>query len=467
MTSMDEFHVQKQTRRDENPFYTQKRGAGRSGPASKPRTACAHCSVTTLCLHLSRSFVAARAVESRDAKHLYPIMSYTPLSDQYYAGVLDFGGVRILLDCGCDIDFQNLGDKIAAVAPTVDLVLLSHAELRHVGALPAAKARYGLAAPVFATTPTIKNGALTLYEAWGGFRAAKGRAAAKELFTLDDVDAAFDKIRALKFDQPLSLRGRGAGVVVTAHRAGHSVGGAYWRISRGADEVVYAVDVHHARERHVDGTALAARGPDRRPAVLICDAGPLRGPSAPAPPRRAAEDAAVDAALSALRHGGHALFPAEGASRALELLLVLDEAWRRRNLGGAYDLVFVHATARSVLDFARSQLEWMAPEAQDSFDGTTGARRGGGHPLALREVRCTSSVRILCGNHSSRFTHDSLVDLHAGRGSAREAARRAQVRRRRAARARDRRGGAAPPRVGRRRAQRRRPHRAARRAARR
>ena len=32
-------------------------------------------------------------------------MSYTPLSDQYYAGVLDFGGVRILLDCGCDIEF--------------------------------------------------------------------------------------------------------------------------------------------------------------------------------------------------------------------------------------------------------------------------------------------------------------------------------------------------------------------------
>ena len=127
--------------------------------------------------------------------------------------------------------------------------------------------------------------------------------------------------------------------------------------------------------------------------------GPLR--SINARPRRAAEDAAVDAALSALRHGGHALFPAEGASRALELLLVLDEAWRRRNLGGAYDLVFVHATARSVLDFARSQLEWMAPEAQDSFDGTTGARRGGGHPLALREVRCTSSVHPLCGNQTS------------------------------------------------------------------
>ena len=70
------------------------------------------------------------------------------------------------------------------------------------------------------------------------------------------------------------------------------------------------------------------------------------------------------------------------------------------NLGGAYDLVFVHATARSVLDFARSQLEWMAPEAQDSFDGTTGTRRGGGHPLALREVRCASSVAEVLSKRS-------------------------------------------------------------------
>ena len=375
----------------ENPFYTRAATHTQVSRAPPLRRSVA---LTTLCLHLSRSFVAARAVESRDEKHLHPIMSYTPLSDQYYAGVLDFGGVRILLDCGCDIEFQNLGDKIAAVAPTVDLVLLSHAELRHVGALPAAKARYGLAAPVFATTPTIKNGALTLYEAWGGFRAAKGRAAAKELFTLDDVDAAFDKIRALKFDQPLSLRRRGAASWsprtgepqrrrrVLAHLAG-------------CDEVVYAVDVHHARERHVDGTALAAAAPTggprahlrRGPAPWACRAGAAAPRGRGRGRRRCA---------SALRHGGHALFPAEGASRALELLLVLDEAWRRRNLGGAYDLVFVHATARSVLDFARSQLEWMAPEAQDSFDGTTGARRGGGHPLALREVRCTSSVRRLC-----------------------------------------------------------------------
>ena len=37
------------------------------------------------------------------------------------------------------------------------------------------------------------------------------------------------------------------------------------------------------------------------------------------------------------------------------------------------------------------------------------ARRGGGHPLALREVRCTSSVCRLCRNQTSRFTSHWLI----------------------------------------------------------
>ena len=63
----------------------------------------------------------------------------------------------------------------------------------------------------------------------------------------------------------------------------------------------------------------------------------------------------------------------------------------------AYDLVFVHATARSVLDFARSQLEWMAPEAQDSFDGTTGAPRRR-PPARAPRGPLHVVVRQLCGN---------------------------------------------------------------------
>ena len=91
-----------------------------------------------------------------------------------------------------------------------------------------------------------------------------------------------------------------------------------------------------------------------------------------------------------MRRGGNCLAPTDCATRAIELLLVFDEAWRKRRLGGAYDLVFVHSMAKNVLDFARSQIEWMCGDAQKSFDGAS--KRRSGHPLALHDVRCASTV---------------------------------------------------------------------------
>ena len=89
--------------------------------------------------------------------------SFTPLSENSYGSVLKIKDVTILLDCGCDIDLDVA--HIAAVAKDIDLVLISHHDLRHCGALAAAKARHGLRAPVYATTPAIKMGLLTMYEA--------------------------------------------------------------------------------------------------------------------------------------------------------------------------------------------------------------------------------------------------------------------------------------------------------------
>ena len=76
--------------------------------------------------------------------------SWTPLSDSVYGSVLKIKDVTILLDCGCDVDFDV--SAIASVAKDIDLVLISHHDLRHCGALAAAKAKHGLRAPVYATT---------------------------------------------------------------------------------------------------------------------------------------------------------------------------------------------------------------------------------------------------------------------------------------------------------------------------
>ena len=148
------------------------------------------------------------------------------------------------------------------VAPTVDAVLLSHPDMMHLGALPYAMKHLGLSAPVYATEPVFRLGLLTMYDhflsRWVSFMVLNiflGRTLfnhthfqyhivslppsqyAKEnwtpfcslylftvdpyhlifllqqvsdfdLFTLDDVDAAFQNVVRLKYSQNYLLNGQ-------------------------------------------------------------------------------------------------------------------------------------------------------------------------------------------------------------------------------------------------------------------
>jgi cleavage and polyadenylation specificity factor subunit 2 len=73
--------------------------------------------------------------------------------------------------------------------------------------------------------------------------------------------------------------GKCQGLTITPFNAGHTLGGTIWKIrSPSAGTILYAVDMNHMRERHLDGTVLrdkAAGGvfePLARPDLLITDA---------------------------------------------------------------------------------------------------------------------------------------------------------------------------------------------------
>ncbi len=86
-----------------------------------------------------------------------------------------------------------------------------------------------------------------------------------DLFTLDDVDAAFDHVVQVKYSQTIQLKGtfisinsstlslhlgKGHGLTITPYAAGHMVGGAMWKIVKdGEEEIIYAVDYNHKKER--------------------------------------------------------------------------------------------------------------------------------------------------------------------------------------------------------------------------
>ena len=69
-------------------------------------------------------------------------------------------------------------------------MLLSHSDIKHLGALPYAVAKLGLKAPIYATLPVQKMGQLYLYD----LLVSKDEVSDFDAFNLDDVDTAFERI---------------------------------------------------------------------------------------------------------------------------------------------------------------------------------------------------------------------------------------------------------------------------------
>ena len=261
-------------------------------------------------------------------------------------------------DCGwtdgCEAAYV---DAIARVAPRIDAVLLSHGDLQHLGALPAAFARAGLrrGTPVCTTTPVAKMGQLALYDLY----AARNDEGDFDAFTLDDVDFAFANVTTLKYLQTLTLRGN---VAICAYPAGHSLGGCVWRLVAGAEEVVYASHWNNRQERHLPPATL---GQLARPSILIAYAGSAQRAAPPSRPAR--EKALCDAAAAGALAGGLALLPAPAAGRALELTLALENHWEATPALAGVRVCLLSPVAPSVIEFAATQLEWMSADIANRF----------------------------------------------------------------------------------------------------
>ncbi|KAJ2931622.1 hypothetical protein H1R20_g5346, partial [Candolleomyces eurysporus] len=255
--------------------------------------------------------------------------STTPL-----AYLLQVDDVRILLDCGSpdwvqepspfnnnadsmDTDdaqkpppWQEYCDTLKEVSPLVDLVLLSHGDLAHCGLYPWAYARWGLKAPAYTTLPVQAMGKIAVMEDVDGIRGeidvgeetdeqqetedvemdeqskeegqkpvtstgAQGRC----IPTVIEVQDAFEAMNTLRYSQPIHLQGKCQGLTITAFSAGHTLGGTIWKIrSPSSGTILYAVNVNHMKERHLDGTVLMMRPGNTifdslvRPDLLITDA---------------------------------------------------------------------------------------------------------------------------------------------------------------------------------------------------
>ena len=285
-------------------------------------------------------------------------VTFTPLvadEEGVACYLLDIGGRTLLLDCGWDERFDT--DALLHVAdalPRVDAVLLTHGSLAHVGGLPYAVATLGLRAPIYATLPVCKMAQMQLYDAYASARAADP---GFDTFDLDAVDAVTAALCEMKYAQPLRLTGRASGITIVPQPAGHTIGGCLWRITVEAEDILYVPAYNHQKERHLPAGSLELFiAEQRRPSLLIVSA---RNASLVQDVRRERlAQQCIRLGKAAIARGGDVLVPSDAAGRVIELLCILDHAWRADSKLHGVPLVFLHRTAYNTVEYAKSQLEW-------------------------------------------------------------------------------------------------------------
>ncbi|XP_030854971.1 cleavage and polyadenylation specificity factor subunit 2 [Strongylocentrotus purpuratus] len=308
---------------------------------------------------------------------------------------------RFLLDCGWDEHFtmENI-EGLKKHIHQVDAVLLSYPDNLHLGALPYLVGKCNLTCPIYATVPVYKMGQMFMYDLYQ----SKHNYEEFDLFNLDDVDAAFDRIIQLKYSQSVTLKGKGHGLTITPLSGGHMIGGTIWKIVKdGEEEIIYAVDYNHKKERHLNGAVLETIS---RPSLLITDCFNATYVQAR---RRARDEKLMDIILNTMRNEGNVLISVDTAGRVVELSLLLDQLWRNQDSGlGNYNLAMLNNVSYNVVEFAKSQVEWMSDKVMRAFED----RRN--NPFQFKHLKLCHNLKELAKVPDPKVVLASVPDLECG-----------------------------------------------------
>ena len=284
------------------------------------------------------------------------------------------------------------------VVSRIDLVLISHPDFEHMGALPYVVGKMGLKAPIYGTLPIFRMGQITMYDAYQ----AMIKTSTLEWYNLDDIDAVFEKFKQLKYSEKLTLTSKGEGIVITPHNAGHIIGGSIWRISKETDEIIYAVDYNHRSEHVLSKTVLDTF---TRPTLLITDS---RNFNTVQPKLKNRDGEIMKYILTALRKGGNVLIPCDSAGRVLEIMRVLDQYWIQNRLRDP--IALLHDMSYYVSKAAQAMLEWCNEKITKHFD------IGRQNPFQYANINLLHSMEDLDKLSSPKVVLATSASLERGYG---------------------------------------------------
>ncbi|NTW97247.1 MAG: MBL fold metallo-hydrolase, partial [Oscillochloris sp.] len=241
--------------------------------------------------------------------------------------VVRFGDSWLVVDAGVRMSGaaeERLPDFSALDGAHVAAIVITHAHADHIGALPILHQRFP-SAPIYTTSASIRLMTIMLADAI----AVMEKRAAEELeLPLYDSAAVEQMLRRLT---PLAVDDRHAipeipGLVVSLRLAGHIAGAVSVGLEHPEGRVVISGDISIAPQRTIQG----AQAPlVTQPDLLILES--TYGGREHAPRRMEEQRLAAEVA-AAIQRGGHVLIPAFALGRAQEVILILQEAQRRREI---------------------------------------------------------------------------------------------------------------------------------------
>jgi len=340
-------------------------------------------------------------------------------------------GIKILVDVGWDTSFDvKMLSELERHTPTIDLILLTHPTLEHMGAYAHACKHipnFNLI-PVYSTFPVSNLGRLLLQDIYlstpKSFTRLQHIAVTATLYpsspsgfalpgtttelpenalkfppTPSEIDSYCGKIVTLKYSQPTPLHsavarvaGKLGSVTITAYSAGHSLGGTIWKIQQAQETIVYAVDWNLSRENCLRGAAFLSGEGGRvqeallKPTALVCSSKNATITNL-AGGRKKRDHILLDMIRkTAVQNGGTVLIPTDSVGRVLELAYLLEHAWRKDPVfsgkGGQGKGISLHLAGRKTKRLGQvigSMLEWMDEAVVREFESIAEKSSRGGN----------------------------------------------------------------------------------------
>ncbi|MDD2754547.1 MAG: beta-CASP ribonuclease aCPSF1 [Methanothrix sp.] len=253
---------------------------------------------------------------------------------------------RIIIDCGVNVGSDDSATPylyVPEVYPLnqIDAVVLTHAHLDHAGLVPMLY-KYGYEGPIYCTPPTRDLAVLLQLD----YIEIAGREGKRLPYDSSMVREALKHTITLNYGDVTDIA---PDTKLTMHNAGHILGSsiAHFHIGDGLYNVAFTGDQKFERTRLFDPAVCNFP----RLETLVTEA-TYGGTNSIQPSRKEAEIALMNVVKETINKGGKVIIPAFSVGRSQEVMVVLEEAIRKKVIdevpvcldGMIYEATAIHTT---------------------------------------------------------------------------------------------------------------------------